>query len=257
MDVLACVKSVPMVGDRIMVTGDGQDIDTRFLGFTVSPHEECAVEEAIRITEKHGGAVSVLTLGPESAVDQLRNALAMGAHQAVLVETCGAGDHDGREWGPVATAFAIAAAIRQHGPYDLMLFGNESADSGNYQVGVRVAHQLGLPVVTGVKSLEISGQIARVRREYRGTGEVFQLPLPAVITVKEGINLPRYPSLPGRLRAKKMQVARVPAVWREEGLSKRLLRVPATERRGAEVLGTGTDAVPKLVELLERLGIVT
>ena len=89
-----------MAGGRIAVTPDGQDVDTRMSGFTVSPHEECAVEEAVRLTERLGGTVTVLTLGPAEAADQLREMLALGAGRAVLLET------DGREWGPIATAAA-------------------------------------------------------------------------------------------------------------------------------------------------------
>ena len=138
MDVLVCVKRVPMVGGRVVVTADGQDVDTRMSGFTVSPHEECAVEEAVQITERGGGTVTVLTLGPPEAADQLREMLALGAHRGVLLET------DGRDWGPVATATAIARAVDELGAasFPLLLLGNEAADTGGYQVGVRVAHAL-------------------------------------------------------------------------------------------------------------------
>ncbi len=291
MEILVCVKRVPMVGGTIVVTADGQDVDTRMSGFTVSPHEECAVEEAVRLVERHGGSVTVLTLGPPAAADQLRDMLALGASRAVLLET------DGREWGPIATAEAIVAAVhaepeRQAAdasgcPYDLLLFGNEAADTGDYQVAVRVAHALGLPCVTGIKNLDVtvgaedgvrneaggaavtvgSGPgvtakaSARARREYRGTEEMFDVSLPAVISVKEGINLPRYPSLPGRLRAKRAAIERSGppwsgAEWHPEGLRKERLRVPAGESKRAEVLGTGPDAVPALVALLDDLGVL-
>ncbi len=199
MEILVCVKRVPMVGGKIVLTAGGQEVETRMSGFAISPHEECAVEEAVQITERLGGMVSVLTLGPAAAADQLREALALGAKRAVLLET------DGREWGPIATADAIVAEARRRADagqgYDLVLLGNEAADTGDYQVGVRVAHALGWPCATGIKNLEIVADGARARREYRGTEELFEFGLPAVITVKEGINLPRYPSLPGRLRA--------------------------------------------------------
>src|SRR5260370_38135649 len=106
MEILACVRRVPMVGGKTVVTADGQDVDTRMSGFTVSPHEECAVEEAVRLVERHGGSVTVLTLGPPTAADQLRDMLALGASRAVLLET------DGREGGPVATAEASLARVR-------------------------------------------------------------------------------------------------------------------------------------------------
>jgi electron transfer flavoprotein beta subunit len=250
-EILVCVKRVPMVGGKIVVTADGQDVDTRMSGFTVSPHEECAVEEAVQLVERHGGGVTVLTLGPPAAADQLRDMLALGASRAVLLET------DGREWGPIATAGAIVAAARgaEH-PYDLVLFGNEAADTGDYQVAVRVAHALGLPCATGIKNLEVSDGRARARREYRGTEEVFDLSLPAVISVKEGINLPRYPSLPGRLRAKRATIELSVPEWHPEGLRKERLRVPAGETKRAEILGTGADAVPALVALLDELGVL-
>jgi electron transfer flavoprotein beta subunit len=283
-EILVCVKRVPMVGGRIAVTPDGQDVDTRMSGFTVSPHEECAVEEAVQLTERLGGSVTVLTLGPEQAADQLRDMLALGASRAVLLET------GGGEWGPIATAAAIAAAARRRGDgdgdgdpgFDLILFGNEAADTGDYQVPVRVAHELGLPCLTGIKKLEITagpadgdsgggaggggtagdnggGAVARVRalREYRGTQEVYDVPLPAVISVKEGINLPRYPSLPGRLRAKRAEIERHRPQQRAEGLRKRQLRVPAAGQQQAQILGTGVDAVPALVALLDELGVLS
>jgi electron transfer flavoprotein beta subunit len=253
--ILVCVKRVHMVGGKIVILPNGQELDTRMSGFTVSPHEECAVEEAVRLTERYGGGVTVLTLGPAEAADQLRDMLALGASRAVLLET------DGREWRPMATARAIVDAIRSgDGGYDLLLFGNESADTGGYQVPVRVAHALGLPCVTGIKGIEITESgapgAARARREYGSTEEAFDLPLPAVISVKEGINLPRYPSLPGRLRAKRAVIERFTPQWQPEGLRKLGLRVPATERRQAEILGTGTDAVPALLALLGELGVL-
>ena len=256
MEIGVCVKRVPMVGGKIVLTADEQEVDTRMSGFTISPHEECAVEEAVQITERLGGTVSVITLGPAVAADQLREALALGAKRAVLLET------DGREWGPVATAAAIVAEVRRRaadGPgYDLLLCGNEAADTGDYQVGIRVACALGWPCVTGIKNLEIadSGASALARREYRGGEETFEFALPAVICVKEGINLPRYPSLPGRLRAKRAEIERREPQWQEEGLRKRSLRVPAAEQKQATVLGAGADAVPALIGVFEEWGVL-
>jgi len=258
MEIGVCVKRVPMVGGKIVLTPDEQEVDTRLSGFTISPHEECGVEEAVQITERLGGTVSVITLGPAAAADQLREALALGAKRAVLLET------DGGEWGPIATAEAIVAEVRRHaasGPgYDLLLCGNEAADTGDYQVGIRVACALGWPCVTGIKNLEITqagaGAVARARREYRGGEETFEFALPAVICVKEGINLPRYPSLPGRLRAKRAEIERHEPQWQEEGLRKRSLRVPAAQRQQATVLGTGPDAVPALLGVLEEWGLL-
>jgi electron transfer flavoprotein beta subunit len=255
MNILVCVKRVPATGGRILLTDDGSEIDTRHLGFTISPHEECAVEEAVRIVEAQGGSSVVLTLGPAAAEDQLRDAMAIGIDRAILLET------DGRDWDPVATASAIADAIRAqeaaNGPFDLILFGNESADSGGFQVGIRVAAALGRPCVTGAKGLRLGDGSATVRREAPGGGsESFELPLPAIVTVKEGINLPRYPSVPGRLRARKKEIERSTPAWRAGGLEKIVLRLPQTETIAAEVLGQGPDAAPVVVDLLARLGLL-
>ncbi|HZY07432.1 MAG TPA: hypothetical protein VFE69_06785, partial [Ilumatobacteraceae bacterium] len=151
MRILVCVKRVPAPGARINITPDGQAIDTAYLGFTMSPHEECAVEEAVQLVERHGGEATVLTLGPAEADEQLRYAASLGVANAVLLPI------DGPDWDPQRTASAIAAAIggleSADGPFDLILFGNESADSGGFQVGIRVAHSLDRPVVNGIKGI--------------------------------------------------------------------------------------------------------
>jgi electron transfer flavoprotein beta subunit len=254
MDVLVCVKRVPVTGGRISLTEDEQDIDTRYLGFTVSPHEECAVEEAVRLIEAHGGSSTVLTLGPAAAEEQLRDAMAMGANRAVLIEA------EGAEWDAGATAAAIALVVGDHRDagvtYDLLLFGNESADAGGYQVGVRVAHLLDLPCVTGVKQLDILDGTAVARREGPGGFEIYEVRLPAVIAVKEGINLPRYPSIPGRLRAKKATVERIQPERPEQGLEKVRLRLPQGRDKQAEILGDGAAGVERAVEVLRQIGVM-
>lgn len=254
MNVLVCVKRVPATGGRITLTADEQEIDTRFLGFTISPHEECAVEEAVRLIETHGGSTTVLTLGPEVATEQLRDAMALGIDRAVLLET------DGREWDPIATAEAIVDAIRAQQAagtdFDLLLFGNEAADTGDYQVGIRVAHALGLPCVTGIKGLEVTDGSAVARREAEGGSEIFEIALPAVFTAKEGINLPRYPSVPGRLKAKKKEIERLTPQRRGGGLEKVRLKLPEEQAGEVEILGNGPEAAPRVVEVLQRLGIV-
>ncbi len=255
MNILVCVKRVPATGGRILLTPDGSDIDTRHLGFTVSPHEECAVEEAVRIVEAQGGTTTVLTLGPAEAEEQLRDAMAIGIERAVLLET------DGRDWDPIATADAIVESVRAqeaaNGPFDLILFGNESADSGGFQVGIRVAAALGRPCVTGAKAFALGDGTATARREAMGGGwESFALPLPAVVTVKEGINLPRYPSVPGRLRARKKEIERSTPAWAAGGLEKIVLRLPQQEVTSATILGQGADAAPAVVDLLVRIGVV-
>lgn len=254
MEILVCVKRVPATGARIVLTDDQQEIETRNLGFTVSPHEECAVEEAVRQIEEHGGESTVLTLGPEVAEEQLRDALAVGVDRAVLLET------GGDEWDPISTAEAIAEAIeaqRADGhDFDLYMFGNESADSGGYQVGVRVAHALDVPCVTGIKGLEVRDGTALARREAAGGWEVFEVTLPAVFTIKEGINLPRYPSLPGRLKAKRKPIDRIEPERKGSGLEKIRLMTPPEQGSDVEILGEGPEATSRIMEILREMRFV-
>jgi len=256
MDVLVCVKRVPATGGRIALTADERDIDTRFLGFTISPHEECAVEEAVRIVEANGGTTTVLTLGPEQAADQLRDALAIGIDRAILLVT------DGSDWDPGATATAITAAIRgleaTSGPFDLILFGNESADSGGFQVGLRVATALDRPIVTGAKGLTVDpeGASATVRRQVKGGWEIYDVALPAVVSVREGINLPRYPSVPGRIRAKRKEIERIAPAHEPLGPVLIRLILPVERRATAEILGAGPEAAPRVVEIMREIGVL-
>ena len=248
MRILVCVKRVPITGGRMVLTEDEQTIQTRHLGFTISPHEECGVEEAVRIVEAGGGEVVVLTLGPAEAVEQLRECMAIGADRAIHLVT-------EQEWDAQATAAAIVEAVRFEEPFDLIVFGNESADAGNYQVGIRVAYALGLPVVTGLKALTVADGRARCEQEVPGGRDVYDVPLPAVATVKEGLNLPRYPSVPAKLRANRKPVDARPVAPPAPKLEKLRLVVPAGQGKQAEILGHGVDAVPKVVEVMRELGV--
>ena len=254
MDILVCVKRVPATGGYISLTADNQQIDTTYASFTVSPHEECAVEEAIRKVEVHGGSTAVLTLGPEESVDQLRDAMAMGIQRAIHLRT------EGEEWDPGATAGAIAETIGTqqvsgHG-FDLVLFGNEAADTGDYQVGIRVAHSLGWPCVTGAKSIDIENEAITVRREAYGGWEILQVNSPAVITVKEGINLPRYPTVPGRLKAKRAPIETIEPQSQGNALQKLRLQLPPDKGQKGEIIGQGPAAAPRLVEIFRQRGII-
>ena len=253
MNVLVCAKRVPMTGGTIVLTDDQQAIQTQHLGFTISPHEECGVEEAVRLIEANGGESVVLALGPAEAEEQLRDAMALGIDRAVLLQV-------DDEWDAQATAAAIVESIeaeRAAGTeFDLIFFGNESADSGNYQVGIRVAHALGLPCVTGVKGIAVEGGRARCEQEVAGGRDVYDVALPAVVTVKEGLNLPRYPSVPGRLRAKRKPLQTQSPTRRAGGVEKLRLKLPEGQAKQAELLGHGPDAAAAVVEVLRRAGLV-
>ena len=153
------------------------------------------VEEAARLIEAHGGESVVLTLA--AGIEQLRECMAIGADRGILPVARARVDAQ-------ATAAAIVEAIRaEEVEYHLIVFGNESADAGGYQVGIRVAYALGLPCVTGLKGLAVEDGRARCEQEVPDGRDVYVVPLPAVVTVKEGLNLPRYPSVPAKLRAQR------------------------------------------------------
>ena len=201
MRILVCVKRVPLTGGKIVLTADAQAIETRHLGFTISPHEECGVEEAVRIVE------------------------------------------------------AIRADEAANGAFDLVFFGNESADAGNYQVGVRVAYALGRPVATGLKGVTLEGDVVRCEQEVSGGRDVYVLPLPAVITVLEGLNLPRYPSVPAKLRAQRKPVESSSPTRAASRLEKVRLVVPEGQGKEAVILGHGPEAAPAVVEVLRQIGV--
>lgn len=254
MKVLAAIKRVPAVAGRITLTDDERAIDVKYLGFAIGPHEECAVEEAVRLIEANGGESVVLTLGPAEALEQLRESMSLGISRAIHLVT------DGGEWDPQATASAIVDAIRADeaasGPFDLCLFGNEAGDTGDYQVAVRVAAALGRPCVTGIKAVAPSGSVVRCEQEATGGRDVYELPMPAVVGVLEGLNLPRYPSVPGRIRAKSKPVAASEPARPAARLEMVRLVVPQVAASQAEVLGHGAAAAPAVVELLGSLGVL-
>jgi electron transfer flavoprotein beta subunit len=254
MRVLVCVKRVPAVAGRITLTDDGRAIDTRYVGFTVGPHEECAVEEAVRLVEANGGEAVVLTLGPVEALEQLRDAMAIGAARAIHLVT------DGEDWDAESTAGAIVDAMREdeagNGPFDLVLLGNDAADSGGYQVGVRIGRALGRPVVTGIKGIAVTDGMARCEQEAADGRDVYEVRTPAVVAVLEGINLPRYPSVPGRLRAKNRPVAVSSPARPAQRLELLRLVVPESSAKQATVLGRGPEAAAAVVEMLQGVGVL-
>jgi electron transfer flavoprotein beta subunit len=174
--------------------------------------------------------------------------MALGADRAIHLVT-------DEEWDAQATASALVGAIRAEEPFDLIVFGNESADAGNYQVGIRVSYALGLPIVTGVKGVTVADGRARFEQEVATGMDVYDVPLPAVVTVKEGLNLPRYPSVPAKLRANRKPVDAKPVERPAPKLEKLRLVVPEGQGKQAEILGHGPDAAPAVVEVMQKLGV--
>ena len=247
-NVLVCIKRVPDVAGEVLLTPDAQTIDARFVGFTVSAHESCAVELAVRIATATGGTATVLTLGPEAAVEQLRAALGVGCSAAVRI------DADPAAFGPADVAREIAA-VAEAGDHDLILLGNDAADTGDFQVGIRLAYELGRPVVNGVRTVEVDNGVATARGDGPDGVETFAVPLPAVVTVLEGGVEPRYPTITGRMKAKKIPIETVAPRHEPRGPGRVRLTLPPAQPSSVEVLGTGPDAAPAVVDLLQRLGV--
>lgn len=252
MEICVCIKRVPLLGSSIVLTDDGMAIDTKRLGFTLSPHEECAVEAAVQLVEQHGGTITLLCLGSAEAEEQLREQLAIGADRAILLQA------DTEEADPQATAELLAEAIiADDREFDLILLGSESADTAGYQTGIRLAHRLGRPIITNAKGLTISDGQVTCERAVGSTREVYQAPLPAIVTTKDGLNIPRYPSVPGRIKARKKPVDTKEVTVPAARLRKIKLVVPASQAKGAEDLGTGATAAAGIVQVMRQIGVLT
>ena len=257
MRILVCVKRVPAPGSKINITDDGQQVDDSNLGHTMSPHEECALELAVQLVETHGGESHVLSLGTADAEEQCRWAASIGISKATLVEV------DAMDWDPQRTARALTDAVRAiedaDGAFDLIVFGNESADTGGFQVGIRVARALGRPMVNAIKGVEIAdgGDVLEARRETDAGFEVYRLPMPCAIGVKEGITWPRYPTMRGRLASKKLAVDTTTSDAAPGGQTKIRLNRPEEKISETVVLGHGPEAAPAVVELLKELGLTS
>jgi electron transfer flavoprotein beta subunit len=254
-NVLVCIKRVPDLGGEIRLTADSMSVDDSSLGHTVSPHEDAAVELAIAVAKDTDGQATVLTVGGPDAAEQLRNALALGCTGAVRV------DADAASYGPADVAAAIADVVRAHEAagttYGLVLLGNDASDTGDFQVGIRLAYLLDRPVVTGVSTLEVSGDRVTARGSSPDGGtEVFDVALPAVLSVMEGGVEPRYPSIPGRMKAKKVAIEEVAPAGEPAGSGRRRLTLPEAQPSQVTVLGKGPEAAAAVVDLFEKIGVL-
>jgi electron transfer flavoprotein beta subunit len=254
-NVLVCVKRVPAASGEVILTDDAQSVDARHVGYTVSPHEECAIELAVQIASATDGEATVLSVGDEDATEQLRNALAVGCKSAVLVEA------PTERFGPADVAAAIAEVVRvreaEGTAYDLVLLGNDAADTGDFQVGVRLAYALARPVLTGISVCEVVGDQVVARGDGPAGTETFELPLPAVVTVLEGGVDPKYPSIPGRMKAKRATIDVLTSSVEPRGSGRVRLKLPEAQPSSVEILGEGPEAAPAVVDLLFKLGVVS
>ena len=253
-NVLVCIKRVPDLGGEISLTADKMSVDDTGLGHTISPHEEAAIELAITVAKDTGGEATVLTLGSDDAVEQLRNALALGCTAALRI------DADAASYGPVDVARAIADTVREQEAggtsYDLVLLGSDASDTGDFQVGIRLAYLLDRPVVAGVSTVGVQGDTVVARGSAPdGGAEVYELPLPAVVTVMEGGVEPRYPSIPGRMKAKKVPIQEAETSFEPVGSGRLGLRLPEPAPSQVTILGKGPEAASAVVDLMQKLGV--
>ncbi len=255
-DVLVCVKRVPDFSGEVLLSEDAQSADARFVGFTMSNHDACAVELAVQVAAATDGQATVLSIGSADAVEQLRTALGVGCTAAVLVEA------DPVALGPLDVAHEIAQVVRDHearprrqAAYGLVLLGNDAADSGDFQVGIRLAHELGRPVVTGAKTVSVDGETVHLRADGPDGQESYAVPLPAVVTVMEGGVEPRYPTITGRMKAKKVEVENRTVSREPTGSGRVQLTLPPPTPSSAETLGEGPETAKVVVDLLQKLGV--
>ena len=243
MKIAVCIKRVPDTEMGFAIAANRTSIDPAGLKFDLSDFDGYAVEVALRLVEKHPpGEVVAITLGPDAAQETLRKALSMGVDRGVHLSAAEV-PFDG-----LATARALAAELKDN-RYDLILFGRMATDSGNGTVGPMTAELLGLPCVSAVSGLELGDGRGTAQRELEGATETVTFPLPAVLTIDEGIARPRLPSLKGIMAAKKKPVESRPAALGPVRLTVDLLELPK-ERAAGRIIGEGPDAVPELIRLL-------
>jgi len=260
MDIVVCIKQVPETTE-VKIDPQTKTLVREGIPGIVNPFDMYAIEEGLRLKERYGGKVKVLTMGPPQAEDALREALAMGADEAVLLSDKALAGSD-----TLATSYALSMAVRKLG-YDLVICGKQAVDGDTAQVGPEMAEHLGVPFVAWVRKVEeVSDGKIKVQRLMDDGYEVLEMPLPALITVVKEINEPRLPSLRGKMRARKAQIP----VWTVEdigadpsrvgleGSPTQVIRVFSPERRaGGEILqGEPEEVADKLVEKLEAMGVI-
>jgi electron transfer flavoprotein beta subunit len=242
--IVVCIKQIPDTEARLRVAADGRSLDAGDLKFVMSPYDEFAIEEALRTREAKGGTVTALCLGMDRARLAVRDALAMGADEGVLVKETR--EHrDG--W---STAQVLAAALRELAP-DLVFFGRQGGDLDQAQVPARVAELLDLPCLTAAAKVEVGDASVTIQRRIEGGMETVEAPLPVVVSADEFLNEPRYASLKGIMAAKKKTIAEREAGDLADKVTILSMR-PRPERKGGRVVGQGVAAVPELVRLLRE-----
>jgi electron transfer flavoprotein beta subunit len=245
MKIAVCIKRVPDMELRFSIAGDRKSLDQGGLKYEMGDFDGYALEVALQLVEKQGpGEVVIVSVGPDGVQEILRKGLAMGATRGVQLKT------DEVPFDGLAIARALAAELKDGG-YDLILFGRMATDTASGTVGPMTGELLGLPCVTAISNLEIAAGRGTARRDLEGASETVQFPLPAVLTIDEGIARPRLASLKGIMAAKKKPLEVKPAQLGKPQLVVEAMELPA-ERPPGRIIGEGAEAVPELLRLLQN-----
>ncbi len=244
MKIAVCLKRVPDMEARFSIAPDRKSLDQSGLKYEMGDFDGYALEVGLQLVEKQGpGEVVAVSIGPDGVQEMLRKALAMGAARAVQLKA------DQVPADGLAIARALAAELKEGG-YDLILFGRMATDTASGTVGPMTAELLGLPCVTAISHLEIAGGRGSARRDLEGAAETSTFPLPAVLTIDEGIARPRLASLKGIMAAKKKPLDVRPAQLGEPRLFVEAMTLPP-DRPPGRIIGEGAGAVPELLRLLQ------
>lgn len=252
MNIYALVKRTFDTEEKIAVS-NGKIVEDG-AEFIINPYDEYAIEEAIQLRDANGGEVTVVTIGNEEAEKQLRTALAMGADKAVLINT----EDDLDEMDEFSAATIIAEYLKDKDA-DLILAGNVAIDGGSGQVGPRVAELLGINYVTTITNIEVDGTSVKIVRDVEGDSETIETSLPLLVTAQQGLNEPRYPSLPGIMKAKKKPLEELELDdldLDEDDVEAKTetieIFLPPQKAAGRVLEGDLSDQVKELVELLHK-----
>ena len=243
MNIAVCLKRVPDMELRFSIAGDRRSLDQAGLKFDLSDFDGYALEVALQLAEQRAGSeVVLISVGPDGVQETLRKGLAMGATRAIQLKA------DEVPVDGFAVAQALAAELKT-GTYDLILFGRMATDTASGTVGPMVAELLGLPCVSAISHLDIADGRGTARRDLEGAAETVEFPLPAVLSIDEGIARPRLATLKGIMAAKKKPLETRPAALGQLRLTVEAMALPA-ERSGPKFVGQGAEAVPELVQRL-------
>lgn len=244
MNIAVCVKQVPDTETRIQLGSDKKSINEADIKFILNPYDEFAVEEAIKITEKNGGEVTIISLGPDRAVSAIRSALAMGAQKAIHIKA------DSIPADPAVIADALATVLKD-GNYDLIFTGKQAIDDDHAQMASLLAERLNIPAINVVVKLQVDGNKVKAEREIEGAHEIIECNTPCIIGAQRGLNEPRYAALKGIMAAKKVQIEVKGFNTTNNQIEIIEYNYPPEKAKG-KIVGDSADAVPELLRLLNE-----